>query len=139
MAFIAVSPSQRPHAELASENLRTQFLCKCVLPVTSSVADFLQAIPDDTPEQTPEDDDKVSPLLILYGTQDGNAESIAEELRDRAIAHGIASSSVVLSALNDFKRLDLFHKERVIIVCATTGNGEAPRTADVFVRYLRNR
>jgi sulfite reductase alpha subunit-like flavoprotein len=78
------------------------------------------------------------PVFLLYGSQTGNAESIAKGLaQDLTEDHGIACEC---RCLNDAK------KERLqdvascaLIICSTTGNGDAPENADAFWRSVKLR
>ena len=86
-------------------------------------------------------------LYILYGSATGNAEYIAKDLA----AKGAPSpfKSVVCDPLEKFKRYsDVWskppeegnmRKHGLIIVCSTTGNGEAPENASRFFRYLKRK
>ena len=98
-------------------------------------------------------------VTILYGSATGNAEHIAKDLATQ-INESKCSNSFFTSAdvmeLNHFKRKKLMEswivpppndnnddaggeikKHAVIIVCSTTGNGDAPENASRFVRYLK--
>ena len=64
-------------------------------------------------------------VMILYGSQKGCAQSIAEAIHQSAEGYGFTS---VLHAANDFyKKLDEFSKEQlVVMVVSATGAGEHP-------------
>eukprot|EP00581_Thalassiosira_minuscula_P010294 CAMPEP_0183710752 /NCGR_PEP_ID=MMETSP0737-20130205/6412_1 /TAXON_ID=385413 /ORGANISM="Thalassiosira miniscula, Strain CCMP1093" /LENGTH=299 /DNA_ID=CAMNT_0025939087 /DNA_START=116 /DNA_END=1011 /DNA_ORIENTATION=+ len=99
-------------------------------------------------------------VTILYGSATGNAEHIAKDLGKtiNESAKGIsnaASSSSFSSAdvmeMNMFKRKKLMEswvqpptteegdikKHALILVCSTTGNGDAPENAGRFVRFIK--
>jgi sulfite reductase alpha subunit-like flavoprotein len=91
----------------------------------------------------PSDEEKV---FFLFGSETGNAESIAKRLHHDAVnAHGLTHA--VCMSLNQFvakKVLDEHLAEEVatslclVIVCSTTGEGEPPLNASRFRRWLRN-
>jgi sulfite reductase alpha subunit-like flavoprotein len=58
-------------------------------------------------------------VKVLYGSQTGNGQSIAEALHTSLSA----SHKVELSTLNAAKKQ---HADYLIIVCSTTGNGDPP-------------
>eukprot|EP00578_Thalassiosira_sp_NH16_P024997 CAMPEP_0181083078 /NCGR_PEP_ID=MMETSP1071-20121207/3967_1 /TAXON_ID=35127 /ORGANISM="Thalassiosira sp., Strain NH16" /LENGTH=125 /DNA_ID=CAMNT_0023164715 /DNA_START=119 /DNA_END=493 /DNA_ORIENTATION=+ len=92
-------------------------------------------------------------VTILYGSATGNAEHIAKDLartvNDKSDDATSAFRSADVMELNMFKRKKLMeswvvepddaHQTRhaLIIVCSTTGNGDAPENAGRFVRYLK--
>jgi len=81
-------------------------------------------------------------VYILYGSQTGNAEEISKEIHQLLADKGLncKHSSLNATVLPDGFS---FIKERqcntVIIVCSTTGNGDAPTSADIFWRKVKNR
>ena len=84
-----------------------------------------------------------SRLFILYGSQTGNAESIAHILHTEASSKGY---HVTLSAMNDFKRVGFLEQqssgERVaatLLVTSTTGAGDFPDNASRFYRFIKKR
>ena len=71
-------------------------------------------------------------LYILYGSQTGNAEFIAKDLHEKCQEKDIPS---ICKTLNDVKKVNLKEiAKAVIIVCSTTGNGDAPENADGWWR-----
>jgi len=85
-------------------------------------------------------DEEVPKLLVAFGSQTGCAQSIAAQLY-ADIRSQVGADGVALSELNAWRtKLDKFAKiEHVIIICSTTGNGDAPDNADRFWRALRKR
>jgi sulfite reductase alpha subunit-like flavoprotein len=81
-------------------------------------------------------------IYILYGSQTGNAEEISKELFSVLLEKGL---NCVHSSLNSaikptgFTFLDTQDKGTVIIICSTTGNGDAPESANFFWRKIKNR
>ena len=102
-------------------------------------------------------------LYILYGSQTGNAQEISREIYDlldkkfSGIIHSyvVPDSSknhtidpdfyCIYSSLNDtiknnnFIFLNNEENPIIIIVCSTTGNGDAPENANFFWRKIKNR
>ncbi|CAJ1015145.1 putative Flavodoxin/FAD binding domain/Oxidoreductase NAD-binding domain containing protein [Leishmania utingensis] len=85
-------------------------------------------------------------LYVLYGSETGNAESIAKRVHHDAITtHGFADAECM--TLNEAAAKKLFDTQLtedtatslcVVIVCSTTGDGEPPQNAARFRRWLRN-
>jgi sulfite reductase alpha subunit-like flavoprotein len=81
-------------------------------------------------------------IYILYGSQTGNAEEISKEIyqllteKDLNCKHGSLNSTLIN---NDFSFLTDSFFSTVIIVCSTTGNGDAPQSANHFWRKIKNR
>lgn len=75
-------------------------------------------------------------LLILYGTQTGNSRGVAKELCDAAAGHGFEARVV---GMEKFKELEFESDTPVLIVCSSTGNGDAPDNADKFFRLVKRR
>ncbi|KNE66454.1 hypothetical protein AMAG_11591 [Allomyces macrogynus ATCC 38327] len=73
-------------------------------------------------------------LAILYGSQTGNAESIARGLHDTAVARGFNSS---VHCLNDHAAAHLDQVPAVLFITSSTGDGEPPDNANLFFRALR--
>jgi sulfite reductase alpha subunit-like flavoprotein len=82
-------------------------------------------------------------IYILYGSQTGNAEEISKELFAVLSEKGLnCDHSSLNSALKPtgFTFLDSEEsKTTVIIICSTTGNGDAPESANFFWRRIKNR
>ncbi|KAG5178491.1 hypothetical protein JKP88DRAFT_269091 [Tribonema minus] len=77
-------------------------------------------------------------LAVLYGSQTGNAKSIAETLHDEALKKDYES---VLLPLNKYKNLTPSLEEGTVavIICSTTGNGDPPENSDRFWRFIKKR
>ncbi|WP_420750210.1 sulfite reductase subunit alpha [Rhodococcus sp. O3] len=72
-------------------------------------------------------------LHILYGSQTGNAESVAEDTAAAARSHGFAPTVCALDDV-DLDRFATFG--RVLIVTSTYGEGEMPDNAELFWEAL---
>lgn len=79
-------------------------------------------------------------IHILYGSQTGNAEEISKEIYHVLSEKGFDCSHSSLDATlldNEFSFVNKL--TTLIVVCSTTGNGDAPETANKFWRKLKNR
>jgi sulfite reductase alpha subunit-like flavoprotein len=91
-------------------------------------------------------------IYILYGSQTGNAQDISEDIYTQ-LSNNISYECIHMS-LNSTIENNTFTfinnnnnnnntneetKINIIIVCSTTGNGDAPETANFFWRKLKNR
>lgn len=65
-------------------------------------------------------------LTILYGSQTGNARSLAESLGTRALAQGLDARVVSMA---DFKPRELAKERALLILVSTQGEGEPPESA----------
>jgi sulfite reductase alpha subunit-like flavoprotein len=75
-------------------------------------------------------------IYVLYGSQKGAAEYISTELKDRLTQptyHGTLNSIT-----NEISELNL-KIQKILIVCSTTGNGEAPENAFKFWKTIKSR
>ncbi|MEO0329831.1 MAG: sulfite reductase flavoprotein subunit alpha [Pseudomonadota bacterium] len=72
---------------------------------------------------------KAHELNILFGTQTGNAELLAEDTAELAQKAGFAT---VITALDDVEMDDLATMENVVVVVSTYGEGEMPDNAELF-------
>jgi sulfite reductase (NADPH) flavoprotein alpha-component len=72
-------------------------------------------------------------LTILYGSQTGNGEALAEALASNATARGFAASAVSLA---DYKPANLKRESLVTFVVSTHGEGDPPDDAEIFYDYL---
>ena len=77
-------------------------------------------------------------MYILYGSQHGNAMSVAQE-----IYNALDNENNKLLSLND--SLNLFKDDissltdEILIVVSTTGNGDIPTNAEKWWRFIKNR
>ncbi|MEM7438324.1 MAG: sulfite reductase subunit alpha [Pseudomonadota bacterium] len=71
----------------------------------------------------------IVPIDILYGTQTGTAEMLAEDAGEAAQAKGFTPR---IAELNDVEMDDLAAMENLIVVVSTYGEGEMPDNAEIF-------
>lgn len=72
-------------------------------------------------------------LTVLYGTETGNSQELAEKLGEKATFRGI--NAKVLS-LYDFNYKKLHEEENVVVIVSTHGEGEPPDMAEDFHKYV---
>ncbi|RZK72993.1 MAG: sulfite reductase subunit alpha, partial [Rhodococcus sp. (in: high G+C Gram-positive bacteria)] len=72
-------------------------------------------------------------MHVLYGSQTGNAEGVAEDAAAAARSQGFAP---VVSALDDVDTDALAAMHRVLVVTSTYGEGEMPDNAELFWQAL---
>jgi sulfite reductase alpha subunit-like flavoprotein len=75
-------------------------------------------------------------VRVMYGTQTGNSRGIANQLSDELKK---LDFDAPVAGLDQFKKLCLHDEGYVVIVCSTTGNGDAPENAEAFVRFVKNK
>ncbi|KYH13631.1 assimilatory sulfite reductase (NADPH) flavoprotein subunit [Staphylococcus kloosii] len=75
-------------------------------------------------------------ITVLYGSETGNAQSLAELLDQRLTENGYI---VTLSSMDAFKTKELKKVEDLFIVSATHGEGDPPDNAITFHEFLHSR
>ncbi|XP_006875409.1 PREDICTED: methionine synthase reductase [Chrysochloris asiatica] len=76
-------------------------------------------------------------FLLLYATQQGQAEAIAQEISEQAAAHGFSAD---LHCLSESDKYDLKTETApLVIVVSTTGSGDPPDTARNFVKEIQDK
>lgn len=75
-------------------------------------------------------------LTVLYGSQTGNAEGVAEMLGEQASARGIKANVVDMA---DYKPKQLKNESFVAILASTHGEGDPPDNALDFHEFLHGR
>ncbi|MCK0745847.1 assimilatory sulfite reductase (NADPH) flavoprotein subunit [Chromohalobacter nigrandesensis] len=76
------------------------------------------------------------PLTVLFGSQTGNAEGVAEQAVERARARGL---EVELKDMASFGKQDLKQATRLMAVVSTQGDGDPPDSALSFYELLAGR
>lgn len=79
----------------------------------------------------------MSDLYVLYGSQTGNADEISREIFDKCVEMGISCKRENLNAAKGVKLKEV--AKCVLVVCSTTGNGDAPENADSYWRSIKLR
>lgn len=80
-----------------------------------------------------EADAPVTPMVILYGSQSGNAEALSKELRKFAKTQGFDAN---VSELDAFDASNLAATQHLLVICSTFGEGEPPDNAKNFYGAL---
>jgi sulfite reductase alpha subunit-like flavoprotein len=76
-------------------------------------------------------------VYVLYGSQTGNAESIAKDISEKLNSENVPALCSDLNAVKGKALKELAFC--MIIVCATTGNGDAPENANDWWRTVKLR
>jgi sulfite reductase (NADPH) flavoprotein alpha-component len=79
------------------------------------------------------DAESAKQLTVLFGSQTGNGEGIADALMQAARHRGFAARSVSLA---DFKPANLKRESLVTLVISTHGEGDPPDDAELLYEYL---
>ena len=72
-------------------------------------------------------------LTILYGTETGNSQELAEKLAGKASFKNINAKAV---SMYDYNVNDLAGEDNVAIIVSTHGEGEVPEMAKEFYEYI---
>uniref|UniRef100_A0A673AYD7 Methionine synthase reductase n=1 Tax=Sphaeramia orbicularis TaxID=375764 RepID=A0A673AYD7_9TELE len=76
-------------------------------------------------------------FVVLYGSQKGQAQSIAEGIAQEAEEHGLVAE---LSCLNQNEKYNLEQEnDPVVFVVSTTGDGEPPDNTLQFVKRIKKK
>lgn len=81
--------------------------------------------------------DGLGRILVLFGSQTGNAEAIANRLQKDFVNEGVSDCSLL--CMKEFERIDLKLSRVVVSVVSTTGAGDAPDHASKFFRFIKKR
>ena len=74
-------------------------------------------------------------MTILFGSETGNAESLAENLVNKASANGF---NVCLQDMMDYDFAKLEQEKLLFIIVSTQGEGDPPLSAVKFYEYLKS-
>ncbi|SDM20833.1 sulfite reductase (NADPH) alpha subunit [Modicisalibacter muralis] len=75
-------------------------------------------------------------IVVLYGSQTGNAEGVAEQARDSAKARGF---NVRMADMADFGKKEFKAPLNLMVVVSTQGDGDPPDTAEGFYELMHGR
>ncbi|MFC3282483.1 assimilatory sulfite reductase (NADPH) flavoprotein subunit [Litchfieldella rifensis] len=84
----------------------------------------------------PESAPAAAEIVVLYGSQTGNAEGVAELASDRAKARGF---NVRLADMADIGKKDFKQPLDLMVVVSTQGDGDPPDTAEGFYELMHGR
>lgn len=71
----------------------------------------------------------MGPIQILFGTESGNAEMVADDIADALDRHGHKNE---VASLEDFEISQLSEVDFAIFITSTYGDGELPMTTGPF-------
>ena len=74
------------------------------------------------------------PLVLLFGSQTGTAESLAKKASKEAEKRGFKPKLVDMAK---YETVDLTKEENVLVITSTYGDGDPPDNAQAFWNYLR--
>jgi sulfite reductase (NADPH) flavoprotein alpha-component len=77
----------------------------------------------------------LKPLTIIYGSQTGNAQAVADDAQEMAKEHGL---TVNVIDMDDANLQDLAKCERLLVVTSTYGEGEMPDNAQALWDDISN-
>ncbi|XP_037385505.1 methionine synthase reductase isoform X2 [Talpa occidentalis] len=76
-------------------------------------------------------------FLLLFASQRGQAQAIAEDIREQAAARGFSAD---LHCVSDSAQYDLRSETApLVLVVSTTGTGDPPDTARTFVKNIQDK
>lgn len=75
-------------------------------------------------------------LTVLYGSQTGNAEGVANRAAELAKSKGLQASAISMS---DYNKSSLKKEENLMIVVSTHGEGDPPDTALDFYEFVHSK
>ncbi len=75
-------------------------------------------------------------LTILYGSETGNAESVAQQAGEQALARGLPARVIDMA---DYKPRELRDERLLLVITATHGEGDPPDPALDFYEFLHGR
>ena len=72
-------------------------------------------------------------LAVLYGSQTGCAEAVAEAVARQGCRRAFSASAI---SLESYSKMDLPNESLVVFVVSTTGDGEVPDPMKPFWKFL---
>lgn len=75
-------------------------------------------------------------ITVVYGSETGNAQSLAEIFADRLVEHNY---TVKLTAMDEIKQKEFKKVEDLFVITATHGEGDPPDNALTFHEFLHSR
>lgn len=73
-------------------------------------------------------------IVILYGSQTGNAEDLAKRIGYKAKDNGY---SILVQAMDDFPIKSLVTHNAILFICSTTGHGQEPENMRKLYNFMR--
>jgi sulfite reductase alpha subunit-like flavoprotein len=78
-------------------------------------------------------------FYILYGSQTGNSECIAQKFHEHCVTLDLPSTCMHLNAAKSLTGSLASDALAMIVVCSTTGNGDCPENAEAWWRSVKLR
>ncbi|KIJ86657.1 sulfite reductase [NADPH] flavoprotein alpha-component [Staphylococcus saprophyticus] len=75
-------------------------------------------------------------ITVVYGSETGNAQSLAEIFADRLLEHNY---TVKLTAMDEIKQKEFKKVEDLFVITATHGEGDPPDNALTFHEFIHSR
>lgn len=75
-------------------------------------------------------------ITVVYGSETGNAQSLAEIFADRLVEHNY---TVKLTAMDEIKQKEFKKVEDLFVITATHGEGDPPDNALTFHEFIHSR
>ncbi|UQY33005.1 flavodoxin-like domain-containing protein [Pseudomonas fulva] len=72
---------------------------------------------------------------VLFGTESGNAEVIADDIVDALMAQGLQAAAI---PMDEFAANEISPSERYVFITSTYGEGELPETTQPFFDALKD-
>lgn len=89
-----------------------------------------------TPASPRQEGEGTREVTILYGSQTGNAQRLAEDMKKRLDEKGF---KVTLSCMSDFRTNNLKKIKQLLIVVSTYGEGDPPDKAIIFHEFMHGK
>ena len=145
MTFLELTVTNSPFNQQQSESI-TQLLSTLTpeqkvwlsgyLTASQFKNDSNQAVLEPTTETSVATLPKQRDITVLYGSETGNAQGLAETLENKLKEQ---SSNVQLECMEDFKPKNLKKVEDLFIITATHGEGDPPDNAITFHEFIHSR
>ena len=87
------------------------------------------------PPRSASEEKRTEALLVMYGSQTGNAEQLARHLAKEAEKRRFAPR---VMEMNAFASVDFANEQRFVIVTSTWGDGDPPENAAAFWQHLNS-
>ncbi|PYJ61525.1 MAG: sulfite reductase subunit alpha [Verrucomicrobia bacterium] len=87
------------------------------------------------PPRSASEEKRTEALLVMYGSQTGNAEQLARHLAEEAEKRRFAPR---VMEMNAFASVDFANEQRFVIVTSTWGDGDPPENAAAFWQHLNS-
>jgi sulfite reductase (NADPH) flavoprotein alpha-component len=135
MTFIRVDHAQAPlnlDQVRQLEALARTLTAEQLLWASGYLAGFSQSLAQGVPSAPA----STSQITILYGSETGNARTLAKLAHERARERGLEARLVDMA---DYKPRDLKEEKLLLVITSTHGEGDPPDRAAAFYEFLHGR